>query len=108
MAVAVRIGGGIEPVGAGHTGSRVDSLAAAQKAACEAYRNARNHDDGHAALQRMLALGLANEYRPCQKPQCVALRQKTALEAGIYACEGPPPDWSGLEQLVALRHTLQL
>jgi hypothetical protein len=55
------------------------AMVEAQKAACDAYWSAHNHDEEHVAVQRMLALGMeAGGYPPCPEPQCVALSEETA------------------------------
>jgi hypothetical protein len=66
-----------------------EPLTPEQKAACDAYWSATNHDQEHAAVQRMIALGLnSNNYEPCPEPECVALRE--AERAAIGYVPGHP------------------
>ena len=48
------------------------------------YWAARNHDQEHRALQRIIALG-GNDggYDPCRDPECVALRSAVARQLMI-------------------------
>jgi hypothetical protein len=52
----------------------IDRRQKAIDVALHAYWHAQNHDEEHAAMQRLIAWGFDTGSSPCPKPECVRLR----------------------------------